>query len=255
MNKLQHKSVIEEVFPIYIERFFSKSESALEFWNKINSINHCYVFGGFIVDFLNKKTKHRDIDIVIDTLSSESILLIKKYDGKKNNFGGYKINIDGIIIDLWAIEDTWAIKKMNYINFDLFSILPSTSFFNSTAIIYSLREQQLTFKNKFLQFIDENILDILFEDNPLPELCIVKSYQYYCQKINLSDKLKKYIIRMFPHVCHRFDNVQKRHYGEIIYTIEELKCYYEKIKAEIVNDKNIPTMKFQAEQFLLFNYC
>lgn len=232
---LKNKSLIEEILPVYIELYFSKSESSIDFWQNLTSITNCFVFGGFIVDFLKNQNNHRDIDIVVDHFNEESKILLKKYNGLKNSFGGYKVDIDGVKIDIWEIRNTWAIKKMNYLDFDLFSILPSTSFFNSTAIIFSIKNNKLIFKNSFINYIKNNSLEILFEDNPYPELCILKTYQNYKKGANLSNQLKRYILQKFSISINKFENAQLRHFNKIKYSNEELSKWYKEISASINN--------------------
>ena len=249
---LENISLIEELLPLRIELYFSKSKRSIDFWHNLKSITQCYIFGGFIVDFLQSKKFHRDIDIVVNSLNAESIQLIRKYNGIKNSFGGYKLNIDGANIDLWDIKDTWAIKKMNYLDFDLFAILPSTSFFNSTAILYSIQEGRLIYNNKFLDFINQRNLDILFEDNPYPELCIIKSYQSYCDGINLSSQLKRYIATKFYKANEKLISVQIRHYGEIKYSENDLLKFYNNIQKDLIKNKKTISRKDSPEQLVLF---
>jgi hypothetical protein len=251
-NKLENISLIEEILPIQIEMYFSKSSRSIAFWNRLISISKCFVFGGFIVDLLKSESIHRDIDIVVDTFNDESFELVNQYNGIRNSFGGFKLNIDGIHVDLWAIKDTWVIKKMNYLDFDLFSILPSTSFFNSTAIIFSIQEKQLIYNNKFLDFINQNNLDILFEDNPYPELCIIKSFQNYCDGVSLSNNLKKYIVRKFVKVYEKLNSIQIRHYGDVKYTEEDLMSFYLSIIKELNNNKKSTNVKTYSDQLVLF---
>lgn len=240
-NISKYLSKLEEVLPAYIELYFFKEKESLDFWEHLNSVNRCYIFGGFIVDFLKKNRFHRDIDIVIENLNKETIELINQFNGIKNSFGGYKLNIGEVNVDIWAIKDTWAIRKMNYMNFDLFSILPSTSFFNSTAIIFSVQDNKLIFKNSFENYINNKFLDIIFEDNPYPELCILKSYENFLDGAQLSDKLLKYIIDKFPNSYDNLNSAQLKHYGRIKYKSIELIEFYESLVAK--NRKYKPQKK------------
>lgn len=253
-NKLENISLIEEILLLQIEMYFSKSSRSKAFWNRLILISKCFVFGGFIVDILKSERDHRDIDIVIDSFNDESLELVNYYNGIRNSFGGFKLNIDGIHVDLWAIKDTWAIKKMNYLDFDLFSILPSTSFFNSTAIIFSIQEKQLIYNYKFLEFINQKNLDILFEDNPYPELCIVKSFENYREGVSLSNNLKKYIVRKFPQVNEKINSIQIRHFGEVKYSVDALINFYSSIIKELDNNKKTTTanIKIYSDQLALF---
>ena len=225
-NVLENKELIEEILSVYIELYFSKSKKTVDFYERLISIADCYVFGGFIVDFLQSKRNHRDIDIVVDSFNPMIDSLMDEFEGTRNSFGGYKLTIGEVQIDIWEVKNTWAIRKMNYMEFDLFSILPSTSFFNSTAIIYSIRTKSLAYKNSFIKYINNGTLDILFEDNPYPELCIIKSYQNYKKRTVLSKKLKTYITQRFNQVIDRFESTQIRHFGKIEYSTDELINFY-----------------------------
>lgn len=255
MSNLQYINKIEEVFNIYLERLFFSSELKKRFWNEIICKTDSYIFGGVIVDFLNRDSNHRDVDIVVDSLTKNHLEELKKYQIQKNSFGGYKIKIDNLNIDLWLLKKTWAIKRNNYLNFDLFKILPSTSFFNSTAIIYSNKEKKMYFKDSFKQFIENKRIEIIFEDNPYPELCIVKSYQYYLKKYKLSLQLEEYIVKNFPIRQSLLEPIQIKHYGYTKYPIEDLCKFYIKIKSNIKVEnqtKFISETSYPIEQLQLF---
>jgi nucleoside-specific outer membrane channel protein Tsx len=255
MSNLQHLEKIEEVFNIYLERIFFSSGLKKRFWEEIICKTDSYIFGGVIVDFLNRDSNHRDIDIVVECLTEDHLEELKKYQFQRNSFGGFKIKIDNLNIDLWLLKKTWAITRNNYLNFDLYKLLPSTSFFSSTAIIYSIREKKLYYKDSFIQFIENKKIDIIFEDNPYPELCIVKSYQYYLQKYKFSTQLVDYIVKNFPRRQSSLEQIQIKHYGFIKYSIEDLCEFYNKIKTnrrtenQINSNNKILSNKEQLQLF------
>jgi hypothetical protein len=251
-NKLQHQSLIEEFLYQEIEMYFSSSKSAIKFWDQLVSNADCYVFGGFVVDFLKQSNEHRDIDIVILSLNQKTLDLINAYGGIKNSFGGYKLNIDGVAIDIWAIKDTWAIKKMNNLDFDLINQLPSTSFFNSTAIIYSVRAKKVIYHNKFIDFLYGNKLDILFQENPYPALCILKSYQYYKTGIQFNKKLSNYIYDRFNIYFHQLGDMQVKHYGSLKYSNEELVEFFKDISSNLNSVKKDKISYSFTNQLSLF---
>ena len=230
MSDIKHIEKIEEVFNIYLESLFYKSELKKRFWKEIICKTNSYIFGGVIVDFLNKNSNHRDIDIVVESLTENQLKELSKYQFQQNSFGGYKISIDNLIIDLWFLDKTWAFKRNNYLNLDLYKLLPSTSFFSSTAIIFSIKEKKLYYKDSFRQFVENKKIDIIFEENPYPELCIVKSYQYYIQKFKFSTQLEEYIVKNFTRSQSSLEQIQIKHYGFVKYSIEDLCEFYNKIK-------------------------
>lgn len=243
-NKLKHIDLIQEFLLLEIEKYFSTSSRAMDFWKTLKESTECYVFGGFIVDYLNRKLSHRDIDFVVREISPEIIKMIEIYDGIKNSFGGYKIKIDNIMVDLWALKDTWAIRQLNFMDLDLIDILPSTSFFNSTAIIFSINDQKLKYHKAFLDYLNKNTLDILFVENPYPELCLVKTYQLVkSQKLKLSDKLLDYVFDNFKNHIDSINEIQIKHYGEVKFPDSELNKFYNELISYSNNSKSDNTEK------------
>jgi len=255
MSSFQHIEKVEEIFDIYLEKLFFNNVLKKRFWEEIICKTNSYIFGGVIVDFLNKNSNHRDIDIVVENLTEKHLEELKKYRFQRNSFGGYKITIDNLNIDLWLLNNTWAIKRNNYLNFDLFKLLPSTAFFSSTAIIYAIKEKKLYYKDSFIQSILNKKIDIIFEENPYPELCIVKSYQYYLEKYKFSSQLEEYIIKNFIKKQSALEQIQMKHYGFVKYPMKDLCEFYNKIKANRETENKVKSnsgISSSQEQLQLF---
>lgn len=196
----------------------------VNFVSEIKQHTHVYLFSGIIRDyFIAQKGIFRDIDLIIeDDIEIES--LFPELVLKKNSFGGYKILIDNFIIDLWVIRDTWALNHGQLkLSFQHIDHLPYTTFFNFSSILYSLNTNQFIIGKPFLQFLRDKKIDIVFKDNPYPELCIINSF-YYSQKFNmrLSKKLVMYIVNEYNLKISSYIDIQKKHYGYIKYSIDDL---------------------------------
>ncbi len=192
-----------------------------ELVNKLLSETNVYLFSGIIRDyFLETENGFRDIDFVIeDDLDIEA--LFSDLTIRKNSFGGYKIMIDPITIDLWCIKNTWGFSKQTRLPF--VDCLPDTTFFNASSILFSLNNQRFIIGKPFLKFLSKKELDIVLEMNPEPALCIVNSL-YYKEKYNLklSKRLKRYLSNNRDKYTAEFDNIQEKHFKEIIYTTEDI---------------------------------
>lgn len=240
----------EEIFNTY---FFSLFETADEkyFLNEIISNTNAYVFGGIIRDFFLSIKHHRDIDIVVEEMSNELRHSIDQYIERINQFGGYKIVINDKNIDLWDLKSTWELSKNPQFDFEVQKYLPSSSFFNITAIIYSINEHHFYANKAFEEGISKKFLDIVNEDNPLPELCIVKTYEYVSKyDLKISNKLLNYIIKYFPIKIDKLEEIQVRHYGEVKYSLEELNTFFSKKTNRIITLKK---KKLDSDQ-LLFSF-
>ncbi|KAA6323211.1 hypothetical protein EZS27_027324 [termite gut metagenome] len=197
------------------------SPNVFEFIDTLISRTHVYLFSGIIRDYFIKSDKNfRDIDLIVDNeLDIESF--ISNLEVSRNSFGGYKVIIDSVAIDLWNIKNTWGIQNKSLLPFADF--LPDTTFFNSSSILYYLNGKQFIIGKPFLIFLKERKLDIVLKDNPEPALCIVNSF-YYSKKYNFkfSKELSQYIVNNYTKYLDNFEIVPKKHFKRILYTNDEL---------------------------------
>jgi hypothetical protein len=179
-----------------------------------------YLFSGAIRNYFigRKYDRLRDIDFIInDEMDIE--LLFPNLPINKNSFGGYKITIEKLTVDLWIIKNTWALNhgqtKLPYKQLDH---LPNTTFFNFSSILYSLNSKEFIIGKHFLRFLKFKKIDVVLEKNPYPALCIVNSF-YYSDKYHfqLSKNLISYIINNYEDNIGDFERMQLKHFGQIIY--------------------------------------
>lgn len=212
----------------------------LIFLENLKSLCEVYIFSGLIRNFFLGVKSFRDLDIVIDK-PLEINELFKDFKIVKNSFGGYKIEIESINIDLWSIQQTWTVKKKGVLDLNLENYIPGTAFFNFSAIIYSLNKNKFIYGKDFLNFLNTKEIDIVNELNPNDELCIVNTF-YYSERYSLkiSQSLKKYILKLY--YKHNFDyqKVQIKHFNKILYSNIE-------IETRILNFRDVedPLVLFQ----------
>lgn len=219
------KKEIESKTEVFDDYFYSKiSPSVSSFINLLKRDTQVFLFSGIIRDFFVKRTNEfRDIDLVIENELTEELLTGLNY--QKNSFGGYKINIDNTIIDIWEVKNTWGFQKKSIL--PLSHSLPETTFFNFSSILYSLNKKEFIIGNDFLKFMKNKKIDIVFDINPLPELCIVNTI-YYGQKLNyeVSNKLKEYIkANLQP--MEKLLAVQEKHFKNIIYPASYMRQIFQ----------------------------
>lgn len=209
------------LFVNYLESSFNSS--VLNFLKTLSSVSNIYIFSGVIRNFFMNVFENRDLDIYIDG-EVDLYKYFKNYSYKENSYGGFKVNIDDTTIDVWFLRDTWAIKKHQLtLDFEIEKQIPLTAFFNFSSIVFSCKESRFYYSNHFLKFLDEKKIDIVFAPNPNTALCVVNTI-YYSEKLNLkvSPKLKKYIKSITPRNISEFENVQKKHFGKILYSQDVL---------------------------------
>jgi hypothetical protein len=169
---------------------------------------------------------------------------------RKTRFGGYKLCIEGKEIDIWELKKTWAIHHRPKFEMMLDELLPATSFFNITAIVFSMAENRFLYKKKFEQGISKRLLDIVYEPNPFPELCIVKTIEYVQRyRLRVSKHLRRYILKHFEQVNRKLISIQLSHYGVIKYNEEIINQFIEMIRLQEENSRKHrkKTTDFQLE--------
>jgi hypothetical protein len=160
----------------------------------------------------------RDVDVVVDGAS------IKELEGvfqdvliRKTRFGGLHLNVQGWMIDVWPLSETWALKEFSIAGRD-FEALTRTTFLNVEAATISLsvkRGARQVHARGFFEAVGNRTLDINLEENPFPELAAVRTL-ITAYKLNyaLSRRLARYVI----HYTHRTPieqlvQLQFSHYG------------------------------------------
>jgi len=160
------------------------------FIENVNSKSEIILFGGTVRDIYIDKIP-RDFDIVVNTTDQNLEKIINGYRNEKNRFGGYKINIDGFDIDIWNLANTWAFKNRFFKS--SFRNLVKTVFFNADSIAINISNNQI-YENGFIEAFNKKELKILFEQNPYPELCVLRALVFIEKySFNLSEDLIKYI--------------------------------------------------------------
>lgn len=161
-----------------------------QFLDTLSSRGKVLLFGGAIRDWLLGNNP-KDIDFVVDCPDA-ALKFLDKYKAEKNRFGGYKLYLKGTKIDLWALETTWAFKNDK----TLLPTLPTitrTAFLTLDAIAYSTDSGEI-YENGFEKTLESRVLDIMYEPNPFPYLCVSKSLCAMVKyDLNPSEKLIQYI--------------------------------------------------------------
>lgn len=225
-------------FKIYLKDFLLDPVS----WQLLNVIatqTHIYIFSGVIRNFLLGEYENRDLDIVVSEM--ENIRIPKDYLKSiiinKNSFGGFKIKIGQLQVDVWDIKNTWGLQKLN-LRKKPYNLI-NTAFFNFSAIIYDFNKERFIFNEKFESFYFDKSIDIVYKDNPNKALCIINTI-YYSQKYYFIIKrdLCKWIVEN-SNFDYDYNKVQIKHFGKIIYSIDNINHFIElcKIMLKIYNSR------------------
>lgn len=67
------------------------------------------IFGGAVRDWWLLK-QPKDIDIVVNCPKEIVSMLAANFDYQKSQFDGYQFTVDGVKIDVWRLQDSWAFR-------------------------------------------------------------------------------------------------------------------------------------------------
>ncbi|MBB5637037.1 hypothetical protein HDE68_002950 [Pedobacter cryoconitis] len=238
-KKLTNK--FEERFnpDIFLEYLNNRlGEKILGFLTELSQFSGVLVFSGVIRNFfINYYGAVRDFDIVID---GDEVLIenfLKKHISTRNSFGGYKIEVDSVKIDIWHIDKTWAYSNSK-VELELFKEynLPNTAFFNFSSIVFDFNHLKFIVSPSFKNFLDTKEIDLVLEDNPMPQLCIINTI-YYMHKfhLNVSHKLKNYCLKHFDEFKEQdYYNIQIKHFSKVKYDYPFLKTYMQIFQKDLL---------------------
>ncbi len=163
-----------------IYSYLGEHHPALDLFKQLEIVGNIYLIGGVLREFRDYGEIHslRDIDVVVDVKKPEAWKrVLQNYAFKVNRFGGNKLICQGLVVDAWAIEETWAFR--NHIipcdAKDYVKYLPETVFLNIDSIIFDWTNEQWSDK-KYQEAMETKILDIVLPDNPQLLLNIVRAF-------------------------------------------------------------------------------
>ena len=218
------------------ETFFRFLKEALEgelfdFIETLSQKTKVYVFSGIIRNYFLHNYLVRDVDLVVES-DNEIQQILTNVDYRINSFGGFKIRIGNKNVDLWRINKTWALNHQQLVlDLDLERFIPSTAFFNFSAVVYSINDRRFIYKKDFLSFLSTKTIDYVYAPNANESLCVVNTL-YYSDKYNLKigNKLQKLIMDWHKTGNKSYKDIQMKHFGKIIYPdnlIENRLCELE----------------------------
>jgi hypothetical protein len=173
--------------------------------------------------FRRRPGKPRDIDIVLKGVSVESLRdRFEPLITRGTRFGGFRLQRVNWQFDLWPLHRTWAFVN-DAIENPGFAALPFTTFFNLEAIAVEVwpepgRTRQIfSGDDQFFDGIRMRTLEINREDNPFPDLCVVRALVMAASvDFRLGPRLAAYIASHGEFMTgDQLETVQKKHYGTI----------------------------------------
>lgn len=139
------------------------------------------LFGGLLRDVLvfGPAARPRDVDLVIaDVTVDELGRVLAPWIDRRTRFGGFQLSVEGVAIDLWPLHQTWAFGRPG-VPPPSFVALPRTTFLNVEAVVAEFVPATGAIgplhTHGFFDGVLAQTLEVNFEDNPSPALCVARS--------------------------------------------------------------------------------
>lgn len=140
-----------------IQKYRNDSATFSNFWKSLVDSGDFYIIGGAIRSIFTHSTP-RDIDIIVKSDMQKIFARLNEgVEINRNYYGGYKIDFDGIIVDLWDFKSHWAFKngilpadennlaESCFFDFDSLVYSPTTGFLDIDRYLHSIRSHMIDF--------------------------------------------------------------------------------------------------------------
>jgi hypothetical protein len=200
-----------------------------------------YLFGGTLRDLMvfGPSVAPRDVDVVV---SGARIASLARSLGdrirRETRFGGLHLEAGGWLFDVWPLSDTWAFRYGG-VAFRGAWDLPKTTFLTVEAVAVDLAVRpgsaRRVYANGFFEALSSKTIEINFEENPFPELCVVRSLVTAARlRFAIGPRLARYIVHHASRVpTEQLIDVQRSHYGCVKCHEDEMQSWITAIRDQV----------------------
>ncbi len=189
----------------------------LEHTSQQEELQMFYV-GGFLRDLWLAREDTRDIDIMFNVLTKNRFeRALKDKIVRRNRFGGLKLDIEGMLVDAWPVEETYSFAQREILPAAV-SVFPSTTFFTVESIVlevYAPDERRWGWENGFFAACENKELEVQNYQNPFPHLQLVRAHTLH-EKLtwSIGQKLAHFIKAHLPkYTAEELAHTYHEHYG------------------------------------------
>jgi hypothetical protein len=169
-----------------VRRFFNirsrRLGSNIDLFNILRESGvEAYIFGGAIRDIaiMGPYVRPRDLDVVVSGYSGEALeRLLEQWIVRRTRFGGFHVRVGHEAFDIWASDDSWAIRE-----FPLFasspSDLPTTTPFTLEAVVVTAyattHAGREIWERGFFDALNRRVIELNFEPHQCSSLTFVRA--------------------------------------------------------------------------------
>lgn len=221
-----------------IKEYFSHYPDADALFDELLQIGDVFIIGGILREYkdcnLNNLGELRDADFAIkisDGVRWERLL--SSLPNAINRFGGHKFVCSGFEIDVWDVENTWAIKQklVDVENGNYIKALSNSVFLTLDSIIYDVKNDCWV-DSLYKLAMNSRVLDIVLAENPYLSLNVIRAIILKNKyKMIYSEQLKSVIkeISKESNIVDELCSIQMKRYGKMMISRESIENEFNNI--------------------------
>src|ERR1700694_2198125 len=159
-------------FLLGFDKVRKNNPSFNKFIYEISLTNNLFIVGGFLRAVANNE-EARDLDLIVNLKKQTLEKVVKDcfLEFTSNRLGGYKIQLEQIVVDTWSVEDNWAFKRKVVKNAEtnFLQKIAEGTFFNYDSLVFDLHTFQYSFKH-YNECVFLRELDILKKNSNYKKL-------------------------------------------------------------------------------------
>lgn len=223
-----------------------------------------FLFGGVLRDLMiyGASAKPRDLDIVVSSVTKGMEQLFQRTLKRKNRFGGYCLDSEGWLFDVWELSSTWGFRN-GVVTARGFEDLPKTTFLNIHAVVAEIApaagKRRRIYSSGFFDAVASRTVDVNCEANPFPGLCVVRALLAAAKfDFSIAPRLAKYIAYHAARCeIDELVEIQREHYGRAYGGPDLLRQWIRTTKSQLRTSSRTPVrlQKIGDTQLMLpFSY-
>lgn len=222
----------------YINNLCEENSDIKSVFVSLEELGDLIIIGGAIRDIGVMNINPRDIDIIIDTDYGEVLeSIFKGYRYTRNRFGGFKLLLDKMELDIWSIDNNWAFKN-KFLETKAEKIKDGI-FYNIDSIVLNLSKDYYE-AFYFNEAVRNKKLDIILDEkliskNPSKSTNILRAFllkEKY--DLDFSERLVEYILEWVNNSSYPFLEIKKayeKHYRKSFDSKSIYDDFYENLKS------------------------
>jgi len=214
-----------------INNYLKQFPPAYEIFYELQNLGFVYLIGGVLREFRDygKIRYLRDIDIILDIDDVEACeKILAMHNPQRNSFGGYKIECNGLIVDIWLLKETWAYREgiIRCASNEYSKKLIETVFLNIDGIMFDWKNE-VWYDKIYQEAMQSRILDVVLSDNPQILLNIIRAMILKNRyQMNYSERLKSIIcqrMKQESQMVERLYRIQQKRYKKEILSKSDIE--------------------------------